>query len=146
MIWVDLGVGDLGATLVQGVKDWRRKWKNKEPYGAYDALPPMTAEQVADALDAEFVVDVDELIAFVRARAKTVFADPKAKAYMLQRWPEGVPTPKQGLSDPDQIEQVLTLLDKVEAEFSIPFPEADPRVQPGVHQGDLFNSKQGEGK
>jgi hypothetical protein len=144
LVWCDLGVGEHGAGLVQQVKEWRKKWKNVGPYGAYEAAPPMSAVEVAVALDAVLLEGDElyaELVEFIRRRIAAIRAkDPAATKRLLVLWPDGVPTPKTGLSEPDHIEQVLNVLDKVEAEFSIAFPSGDPRVQPGVHRSAAVTS------
>jgi hypothetical protein len=144
LIWCDLGVGEHGARLVQEVKEWRRAWKNVGPYGAYEAAPPMTPAAVADMLDAVPLEGTElgvALVEFAQARIAAIRAhDPKAVKRLMTLWPEGVPTPKKGLSDPDDVERVLNVLDKVEAEFSVTFPSGDPRSQPGVYKDDLNRS------
>jgi hypothetical protein len=144
IIWCDLGVGEHGALLVQQVKEWRRSWKNVAPYGAYDATPPTSVAAVAEALDAVPLEGSElaaELVEFVRRRIAAVRShNPDAVKRLMTLWPEGVPTPKTGLSDPDDIEQVLNVLDKVEAEFGMTFPSDDPRSKPGVHKESLDRS------
>ena len=54
------------------------------------------------------------------------------------KWPEGLPSPKKGITSDDQILQLLNLLDEVEARFSIPFGTSDPRLQV---QHDLHRSQ-----
>lgn len=141
IIWCDMGVGELGASLVQQVKEWRRKWKSAEPYGAYAAIPPMSVEAVAAELDAELVVEPAELVAFAQSRINRLRDIDGATKKLSLWWPEGVPTPKQGLSEPDHIEQVLSVLDKVEAELQLGWPEGDPRTRL-VGRGAGSNNKE----
>lgn len=146
LIWCDLGAGEWGAELVQNVKEWRRKWKNIEPYGAYEAVPHKTAEDVAVELDAEFVVDPAELAEFISFRLKAIKRQsPDAFKKTIRLWPEGVPSKKNEMTDPDGIEKVMNLLDKIEAEFGLGWPEGDPRPQPGVHKDDLNRSNNPKG-
>jgi hypothetical protein len=130
LIWCDMGVGEWGAGLVADVKQWRRLWKNVEPYGAYEFTPPigLSVEEAADALEGVDIVDTDELVVFIRLRIAAIKRNPDAAALMIRRWPEGVPTPKNGLSDPAHIQLVLTLLDNVEAEHGLTWPIGDPRT------------------
>jgi len=130
LIWCDMGVGEWGAILVAQVKEWRRLWKNIAPYGAYEFTPPlgMSDEEVVVALDGEPVVDPAELVEFIKLRITAIRKIDEAGKYLVRKWPEGVPTPKSGLSDPAQIEIVLKLLDTVEAEFSMTWPSGDPRA------------------
>jgi hypothetical protein len=147
LIWCDLGAGEWGASLVQQVKEWRRLWKNKGPYGAYEAVPHRSAEQIAVELDAEFVVDPAELAEFISIRLKLVKqANPDAFKRALALWPEGAPTKKAELTDPDHIEKVMTLLDKIEADFGLTFPPGDPRSQPGVYKDAINRSNNPKGE
>lgn len=146
LIWCDMGVGEWGASLVQSVKEWRRKWKNKEPYGAYPAVPPTSVEDVAEELGGEYVVDPGELAEFISLRIAAIRnADDKQFKRMLKLWPEGVPTKKSQISDPDHIEAVMNLLDKFEAEIGLAWPEGDPRVKAGVHQDAINRSNNPQG-
>jgi hypothetical protein len=136
LIWCDLGVGELGARLVQEVKQWRRSWKNVAPYGAYEAVLLHTAEEIAEGLEATVVADTAELLEFVKLRLTQIKEHEEALKRLMLKWPEGVPTPKNGLSEPDHIEQVLTLFDQVEAEYGLSFLPGDPRgSKPGERRG-----------
>jgi len=143
MRWVDLGIGAWGAYLTQQVRLWRKNWRN----GTFDAPiadPTMTADQIVEILKEEFpgteVVDlhdaewVDMMSPFAQQRIKTIGGHEKARTTLMQRWPVGVPTIKQGIEDPQDMTQVLHLLDAIEREFSLPFSGGDPRSQPGVYQ------------
>jgi hypothetical protein len=147
LIWCDLGVGEWGARLVKEVKEWRRLWKNVAPFGAYEAVPHRSAELIAVELDAEFVVDPAELAEFISIRLKLVKqANPDAFKRALALWPEGAPTKKTELTDPDHIEKVMTLLDKIEADFGLTFPPGDPRSTPGVHKDAINRSNNPKGE
>ena len=92
--------------MVQQVKEWRRKWKNREPFGAYEAVPPgPTVEAVADDLDAEFVDDPVELAEFISKRLKAIKeANADEFARLLRLWPEGQPTKKAEFKTVEQCE------------------------------------------
>jgi hypothetical protein len=129
LIWVDLGVGKWGAELVAQVKDWRRKWKNVAAYGAYEFTPPLP--NGVGVLENEFgatLVDNEELVAYIRSRMVAISKHDEAKIALAKHWPEGVPSPKQGLSDKKDIERIMDLLDDVEAEFCMTWPAGDPRT------------------
>jgi len=145
LIWCDMGVGEHGAGLVKQVKEWRRSWKNVAPYGAYDAVPYepstevlMTAAEIAlglfeEELGAEEIsLDTEECIAYISTRITLIRDNPEATQLLLRKWPEGVPTPKKGLSDMEDIGKVFDLLDKVEAEYGFSFDPSDPRIIAGV--------------
>lgn len=141
LVWCDLGVGALGASLVKQVKEWRRRWKNVEPYGAYDAEPYTSAEELLVEELGAIPLDAQQCIDYISSRIKTIRDHPEAMQLMLRKWPEGVPTPKKGLSEPEHIEQVMDLLDKVEAEHGLPFLPNDPRgSKPGERLG-IYNKE-----
>lgn len=153
--WIDLDVGNYGAWLAHEIKQWRNKWKR----GEYDAAtirpwhPEVTVEEefveILEAIHEAFpdTEEVDRGIAddewlkmmtpFVQQRINTVRDHADAKKMLLTWWPEGVPTPKKGITTIDEMEKVLNLLDKVEAEHGLSFPPGDPRAVPGVHEGAI---------
>ena len=57
------------------------------------------------------------------------FCSTTGKAKLIRIWPEGLPTPRKGLRSADDVVTLMNLLDAVEAEFSIPFGETDPRYE-----------------
>lgn len=136
VLWADLEVGMFGAWLAKEVKEWRRKWKN----GTHD-MPPVetpSADPVALIVEAfpgaeEITITIEEMAAYIQNRINTIRDHDQAKTTLIARWPEGLPTPKKGLETFEQVETLLTLLDKVEAEYSIPFMHIDPRV--ATHHG-----------
>jgi len=145
LIWCDMGVGEHGAGLVKQVKEWRRSWKNVAPFGAYDAEPwigehpvevvgPMPISELLEAeLGAEKIsLDAQECIDYISSRITLIRDNPEATQLLLRKWPEGVPTPKKGLSDMEDIGKVFDLLDKVEAEYGFSFDPGDPRIKAGV--------------
>ena len=130
LIWVDLGVGEWGAQLVDQVKQWRRKWKNIGPFGAYEFQEPLAngeAALIAD-LGAEPLAATDDFLTFIKARMVTIARNADAKACLAKHWPTDVPSPKNGLTELEHIERVMKLLDDVEAEFGLGWPEGDPRA------------------
>jgi hypothetical protein len=130
MIWVDLNAGNHAAWLAHMVKEYRKQWRRAEPVRVPDPLEPSVEEVVAvleDELGAT-PADADALVEWIRLRIASIKANADAMIYLTRWWPEGVPTPKGGLSDPAQIETVLTLLDKTEAEFGMTWPIGDPRA------------------
>lgn len=130
LIWVDLGVGEWGAQLVDQVKSWRRKWKNIEPFGAYEFTPPLPdgEELLVAELGAGPLAETDDFLTFIKARITTIARNADAKQCLGKNWPTEIPTPKQGLSEKEHIQRVLKLLDDVEAEFGLGWPEGDPRA------------------
>jgi hypothetical protein len=137
MRWCSVRLGLVGATLALSVKDWRKHWKN----GTHDAplatlpdlsLPPTFAQVLDDAglvTAAVGSASIAEMAAWCQSRINDIGKNPAAKAKLIQRWPEGLPTPKKGIETADQVITLLNLLDAIDAEFSIPFGESDPRFR-----------------
>jgi len=131
MRWIDLSIGRLGADLAQSVKSWRKMWKN----GTYDApvaeLPKdEMVERLVEVFDAEAgpVIPLADMSAWCQERINAIGENANAKRGLIQKWPEGLPTPKKGITTDVELCTLLTLLDTIEAEFSIPWPSRDPRL------------------
>ena len=146
MHWCSVELGLSGAQLALGVKEWRKQWKN----GTFDA--PVAAAPVDEiaAVIAEFAATevgsstVEEMAAYCQRRINLIGSVPEAKKWLILEWPEGLPTPKKGLTTNEQIVTLLNLLDRVEAKYSIPFSEPDPRMkhQMGINAKDMDRSNE----
>ena len=143
LLWCSIEIGNYGAWIAHEIKEWRKKWKN----GTYDAvpiLPPvMPVEAIAEAFDAAPEIPeamIPAMVAFCQARITQAGQHEAARKWLTLKWPAGVPTPKQGLIVPSDIVQVLDLLDKIEAEFSLPFLP-DPRGNEG-HRSKIDRSNE----
>ena len=126
-LWVSVDLGLRGALLAFDVNEWRNAWKAGRD--GHDAHPVPTPERVG-ALEIDVALDNanEALLDYIKVRIAVVRTNERAAQTLLQRWPSGVPTPKQGLSDEAHIIKVLDLLDKIEAEYSLPF-QPDPRAK-----------------
>jgi hypothetical protein len=131
VLWCSIELGIYGAWLAKEVKEWRRKWKN----GTHDCpvaeVPFDAVEAVQTELGAEVVADVDllpALVEFAKLRIKTIGENPAAKDTLILRWPADLPTPKKGIEKPLDMIRLLDILDKIEAQYSIPFLHQDPRT------------------
>lgn len=140
-IWVDLEAGNQVAFLASEVKAYRKKWRQYEMVTVPD--PANRGQDILDAADAvrnmvekEFGAEEIDIIPFIKARVSAIRDNPDAFSALLFAWPPDVPTPKKGLSSPDDIEKVLDALDLIEAKFGLPFPVDDPRSTPGAHSSD----------
>lgn len=146
VLWVDLEVGMFGAWLAKEVKEWRRKWKN----GTHDCppvpVPTDPVEMIVEAFPGSELIQVtiEEMSAYIHNRIQTIGQNEKAKNTLIARWPEGLPTPKKGLESFEQVTTLLDLLDRVEAEYSIPFLHIDPRLatQNGKHKDQVQRDNQ----
>jgi len=130
LLWSPIDIGLIGAQLAQATKEWRKLWKN----GTYDATPVEVPKEASELLaeitvEAGPVIALDVMAKYCQARINSIGGYPDAKAKLILLWPEGLPTPKKGVETPEQMVTLLNLLDKVEAEFSIPFSVSDPRYE-----------------
>jgi hypothetical protein len=146
--WCPVELGLRGAAMAREVKEWRKLWKN----GTYDAevvdVPDETVnlpDLLSEHLGVEVVgaVSVERMAEFCQGRINAIGANPAAKSRLIQRWPEGLPTPKKGLRGPDDVVALMNVLDAIETEFSIPFGETDPRyANEKGHKGQTDRSNE----
>lgn len=143
ILWVDLAVGRHGASLVAAIREWRRNWRSRTFDMPIVPTPAMAAEEIATELVAE-IVSVAEADAewlelmtpWVQERLNQIRHHEQAVRYLSTRWPEGIPTPKQGIFSIQHMKQVLDLLDKTESEFSLAFVPGRPDLAAG-HESRL---------
>jgi len=142
--WCSIEVGNYGAYLAQQVKEWRKKWKSGRDF--YDALPiPEPVEAVWSTEPFELTDElVPEMIDWCIDRIRTIGLHDRGRRTLTRSWPANLPPPRFMRSERVAVEDVINLmnlLDKVEAEFSIPFPREDPRLkyQTG-HRRDINRS------
>ena len=132
--WVNLDLGNTGAWLVSEVRKWRNAWKagrDGHDIPVVD-LPGLDVEEIAEKLDAEVVMEDDELwvemmVPFIKGRIKAIGENPGARQKLKVHWPADTPPPGK-LEDPGDVTKVLDLLDKIEAEFGLTFAPGDPRT------------------
>jgi len=130
LLWCSIEVGNYGAYLAQQVKEWRKRWKSGRDF--YDTLP--IAEPVEDeSSPAEMPLDViyDEVLNWALGRIRGIGCHEKARRQLVLSWPSDLPKPHQLREAHDEacLIKLLNLLDRIEAEYSIPFPESDPRLR-----------------
>jgi hypothetical protein len=138
MRWCSVETGNYGAWLASEVRQWRNRWKK----GEYDApLIPEPTEVVSVTLAPEgaIEVDIDMMLNWCRRRTAAIAAHEGAREWLVLRWPAGLPTPKQGGHTWEQVDELVELLDRTEAQFSIPFGDPDPRLIPGVHKSKVLS-------
>lgn len=61
-------------------------------------------------------------------RIRIIGNDPEARETLLRAWPTGIAKPSE-LSTDDDLAQIASTLDRVEANHGIPFGETDPRAE-----------------
>lgn len=151
LVWCSITIGLYGAWLSHEIKQWQAKWKSGRdghdcPRVEVYVEPPVSVVQ--DLEDGGIQVaevscaSIEEMVAYCHARVTTIAEYPEAKDALILWWPEGLPTPKSGkLSEPDDIVKLLNLLDKVEANYSVPFMHTDPRKTTG-HKDQVDRSNE----
>lgn len=148
-LWVDLRVGKLGAELVRGVRNWRKDWRS----GTHDMPgipdPHVDVEAVAAELGGEIISKdegdaewVELMHPWVQERLNSMKDHDQAVLYLRTRWPDGVPTPKQGITEVAHMTQVLDLLDKTEAEYGLSFVPGRPDNPKGVHRDSVNHTNE----
>ena len=147
VLWCDLSLGRIGAEMARAIKEWRRKWKNGEYDCPVVGVPVDPVALLSSELGAEPAgpkVSLETMAQYCQDRISTIGLYPKAKDTLILRWPEGLPTPKKGLENSEQVLTLLTLLDKIEAQYEIPFLHRDPRIdlQKGKHRSEVDRSNE----
>lgn len=139
LLWISVEIGLRGALLAFDVKEWQNAWKaGRDGHDAVVATKPTLSEDltVGEPTWEELTGQADDALRdYIQERIRVCGEHDKARARLQQQWPSGVPTPKRGLSDPQHITQVLSLLDSIERDFSLPFT-GDPRTN-GLRRNEL---------
>lgn len=147
LLWVDLEEGREGARIVQAVRKWRKmKWDDK----AFTMPDEDIVNLLSQELGAEVEVDrrldvpegldqdwVDAMAAWAQLRVNAIGRHSEARALLLRKWPDNIPPLKVGGHTSAMITEILNVLDMVETAFSMPWPEGDPRVVPGVNKAEI---------
>jgi len=76
----------------------------------------------------------DQMYDWAKKRVAAIGQYPKARDMLLQRWPDGLPSPKKITTD-DQLTTLLDLLDAVEKQHSLPFVPSG--LANGKHMSEL---------
>lgn len=156
-LWCDLEVGGFGAYIVQQVKLWRKNWRagefefakataaGPEPSDVGLTMEPPPWSELSDPVvepsppvgappDEGWGDDgLAELVDWAKLRLSYVAQNEGATKLLLRLWPQGLPTPRQGVKTVEQANEILSLLTKVEADFELGFVEGGPKsVGPAV--------------
>jgi hypothetical protein len=147
LLWCNLETGRAGARIVRDVRSWRHRKDFVVDFAmpADDevAVMSMSPDEIVEAVFAEppdeDVEWMDVMLPFAQQRIDTIGGLPEARATLMRTWPEGLPPPAAGPTTA-QLAKILTLLDAVEAAYSIPFA-VDPRRSVGHHKAiDISNN------
>ena len=143
-LWVDLEAGNYGAWLAKEVKEWRKNWRSGHFGSPLIEQVALTVDEIAAELGGTLIdeepVSYDEMMLaqlsdWCQFRINAIRDHSDARTLLMRLWPEGLPTPKKGLQTAEQIDTLIALLNKVEAEYGFTFPEGDPRVSTGPRKG-----------
>jgi hypothetical protein len=140
--WVDIQAGHEGLRLAEAVREWRKRTDLLQPAQAPQRVPqggPVAApsEPLSEPDEPEAVVALGEpsealreaVAGWLRGRVQAIRAHSDIATQKLQRtWPAGVPGLKQDGHSWEQLGLIEDALDSVEAEYSVPFGETDPRA------------------
>jgi hypothetical protein len=133
LLWSSVPLGLYGAWLSFEVKKWQASWKRGDHDMPTVSLPPPIEEVIEREFPDSQVVSHDDLLpamlAYCGDRLRVIGGHDAARAFLLSNWPDGLRSPKQGISDPSDVVRLLDFLDVVEKQFSIPFLGTDPRSQ-----------------
>jgi hypothetical protein len=128
--WVDLAVGNYGAWLCTEIKDWRKKWRNGT-YGApeigSDPVHAIVEAGEAALEDAKSPELVEKMVEHAKERLHGIGQNPEAKKFTKLLWPDDIPAPAK-ITTIEQGHALLVFLDKIEADYGLPFVSGDPRV------------------
>lgn len=134
LLWCSVTLGLQGAYLSYQVKEWRNAWKaGRDGHDAVPVAVPAPTEVTSIWAATAEEPSAEVMVEFVRERIRICGQHDKARERLSQRWPAGVPTPKQGLSDTLHLVKVLNLLDEIERDFRLPF-SPDPRHKALLHK------------
>lgn len=146
LLWCSIEVGLYGGYLAHEVKQWRKRWKSG--IDLYDELPVPEPTRPAEApafSGTDEITPPSEIMAamleWCQARLRSIGANDHARHWLLASWPTSLPKPS-AICEPDDIVVLLDLLDSIEAQFSLPFVSADPRLayQMEANKGDMDRS------
>ena len=153
--WVDLNAGMEGLQLSQQVKQWRQRGNlllaGTGPVAATSSPPqtPVVPQEASstgwDPLDTpDPQQERTGLLAIhTRKRVKAIleFSDVAGKA-LARAWPVGVPGLKNEGHTWDQLQDIIEVVERVEADHSVPFfPAWDDPERPDVTQHPSFSDR-----
>lgn len=149
--WVDLSVGRIGARLVQGVREWRRRDDFAAPFTfpqsdetAVLMSPIYDLEHPAEPTDDPTHEWVEAMLPWCQERINVIGGLAEPRAMLLRRWPEHIPPFRVTPPSPTHLSQILDLVTQIETAYSLPFPEGDPRVEwsRGLHSSEVIRDNE----
>ena len=124
MYWVDLNAGLQGLKLSQEVKGWRQRSDLLHPGGwpspGHQCPRPEAPRgpQAAPGCEQE----LQSLLEHTRGRVKAILAHSEiAGKALAEEWPVGIPGLKRVGHTWEQLQDIIEVVEKVEADYSVPF-------------------------
>ena len=142
VLWCSMQIGRHGAEMARDVKEWRRKWKNGEydcPVASVPVDPVVELSSQLGAVSVGEALDnaLEAMTAYCQARINQIGTNPAARKHLIAFWPDGLPSPKKGISTDEQLITLLNYLDSVERQFDLPFiPDPRAAMQKG-HKSEM---------
>lgn len=150
--WVDVQAGRQGLALADQVREWRKRTDlltiaeppvqvgSQRP--ANRPLSDAVASEAQSQPEAPSEPQSDDVRRWLNGRIAAVRSFSELAVKRLQHlWPEGVPGLKREGHSLTELDAIAAALDKVEAEYSIPFGESDPRMQASVNRHPSSGSR-----
>jgi hypothetical protein len=138
---VDLEAGWEAAKMSFATRDWRKRKDLFKPYQFSDEKRRVV-EPVANPMpQADDSVSPKELqIRQEWMKQRIANLTREAQAMLILCWPEGCPKLQE--TSPEQLQQLIKVIETVEAQHDIPFFDADPTVKkPAKRKSKAFDSE-----
>jgi hypothetical protein len=138
---VDLEAGWEAAKMSFATRDWRKRKDLFKPYQFSDEKRRVV-EPVANPMpQADDSVSPKELqIRQEWMKQRIANLTREAQAMLILCWPEGCPKLQE--TSPEQLQQLIKVIETVEAQHDIPFFDADPTIKkPAKRKSKAFDSE-----
>jgi hypothetical protein len=138
---VDLEAGWEAAKMSFATRDWRKRKDLFKPYQFSDEKRRVVEPVVNPIPQADDSVSPKELQVrqeWMKQRIANLTRE--AQAMLILCWPEGCPKLQE--TSPEQLQQLVKVIETVEAQHDIPFFDADPTVKkPAKRKSKAFDSE-----
>lgn len=138
---VDLEAGWEAAKMSFATRDWRKRKDLFKPYQFSDEKRRVVEPVVNPIPQADDSVSPKELqIRQEWMKQRIANLTREAQAMLILCWPEGCPKLQE--TSPEQLQQLVKVIETVEAQHDIPFFDADPTApKPAKRKSKAFDSE-----
>ena len=138
---VDLEAGWEAAKMSFATRDWRKRKDLFKPYQFSDekrrVVEPVS-NPMAQADDSVSPKELQIRQEWMKQRIANLTRE--AQAMLILCWPEGCPKLQE--TSPEQLQQLVKVIETVEAQHDIPFFDADPTIKkPAKRKSKAFDSE-----